>query len=487
MLPQSPLHHQEDNNAAMITSISDTLSVMMRQECTTYLCRDYLNDDDSNNNGHHNNHHSSPPSCIRDYEDCSTIDSTRTVPTIITPDDRMKIVDWCYGIVDECKFDRETVAVAMNIVDRFMSSSAAAAAGTLSSSSNAAAAASPSSPIATRSHTPRPSPNSSQDFPQDFPQDSNNNNNNCYSLPQKRQRQPKPTNPTTTTNSSSSSNNNNNILHNRGQYQLLSLTALYISIKIKERTIFSSRDFSSASRGTYSTSDIESMERTILEGLGWRLCVPTPCQIGNMILELMERKCLAAVVVQDHHHRHRHYQGRRQPWHHDHQERGAGGNNSGGVMINLNFLRDELAFQTENAVREYYFTTHRSSTIAVISILNAMEDQHRHRHANSGGGRSVDTILMRTLICILKEFDFEEASVLLEARHRLRVFMEENEEEDLSVDVVNVDGGAGDDCISEDVTMAVTTSSSSSSSTVDDDVDLEHFPPSARQCCSIPR
>ena len=39
----------------------------------------------------------------------------------ITPDDRMMMVDWAYSIVDTCKFDRMTVAMAMEMVDRFSS------------------------------------------------------------------------------------------------------------------------------------------------------------------------------------------------------------------------------------------------------------------------------------------------------------------------------------------------------------------------------
>lgn len=32
----------------------------------------------------------------------------------ITSSDRMKIVDWCYSIIDNCSFDRETVAMVSN-------------------------------------------------------------------------------------------------------------------------------------------------------------------------------------------------------------------------------------------------------------------------------------------------------------------------------------------------------------------------------------
>ena len=42
-------------------------------------------------------------------------------PNFITVDDRMALVDWCYSVVDHCQFSRETVASAMEMVDRFLS------------------------------------------------------------------------------------------------------------------------------------------------------------------------------------------------------------------------------------------------------------------------------------------------------------------------------------------------------------------------------
>ena len=42
-------------------------------------------------------------------------------PTMITADDRKKLVDWCYHFVDHCQLSRVTVASAMNMVDQFLS------------------------------------------------------------------------------------------------------------------------------------------------------------------------------------------------------------------------------------------------------------------------------------------------------------------------------------------------------------------------------
>jgi hypothetical protein len=57
-----------------------------------------------------------PPPCPS-----SSYHSAPPIVSIVTDQDRMKIVDWCYEIIDHCKMDRETVAVAMDIADRFFS------------------------------------------------------------------------------------------------------------------------------------------------------------------------------------------------------------------------------------------------------------------------------------------------------------------------------------------------------------------------------
>ena len=41
-------------------------------------------------------------------------------PTMITAADRKVLVDWCYSIVDHFRLSRESVAMAMAMVDRFL-------------------------------------------------------------------------------------------------------------------------------------------------------------------------------------------------------------------------------------------------------------------------------------------------------------------------------------------------------------------------------
>ncbi|EED95560.1 predicted protein [Thalassiosira pseudonana CCMP1335] len=95
-------HHFIVDNVSMIPSVSvifsqndtvtaDALAAMIEKERSTYRCIDYLHTNRSN------------------YR------------TMITVDDRRKIVDWCYSVVDHCQFNRETVAIAMEMVDRFLS------------------------------------------------------------------------------------------------------------------------------------------------------------------------------------------------------------------------------------------------------------------------------------------------------------------------------------------------------------------------------
>eukprot|EP00984_Skeletonema_dohrnii_P030818 scaffold22633_cov75-Skeletonema_dohrnii-CCMP3373.AAC.1 len=79
------------NLSQYTTAVADSLHAMIKRELTIYSCHEhngYLNPSD---------------------------------PTMITADDRMKLVDWCYSIADHCQHSRNTVASAMEMVDRFLS------------------------------------------------------------------------------------------------------------------------------------------------------------------------------------------------------------------------------------------------------------------------------------------------------------------------------------------------------------------------------
>ena len=244
---------------------------MMEQE-VAHSCCNYLYNDDSSNEA--------PDTC------------TAPICYRITVDDRSKIVDWCYCIIDLCQLDRESVAMTMNIVDRFMSN-------------------------------PCGLPRISQHF------------------------------------------SRNEILHDRIKYQLLAVSALYISVKVNEQVTLSSGKLAAMSRGVYSKENIETMERTILECLSWRVCAPTASQAGSVILELMIAKM-------------------------------HGDDVSAMDVRSWESIRQELAYQTELAVRDYQLSLQPPSTVAFMAIINAIEiDRKMNDYMRE--------LLMRVLIDILQQ------------------------------------------------------------------------------------
>lgn len=73
------------------STTADALSVMLQKEQHVYRCNDYL-------------------APFRGMSQDS-----------VTPEDRAALVDWCFAIVDACNLQRETVSIAVNLLDRFMS------------------------------------------------------------------------------------------------------------------------------------------------------------------------------------------------------------------------------------------------------------------------------------------------------------------------------------------------------------------------------
>mmetsp|Transcript_8984 Transcript_8984/g.19464 ORF Transcript_8984/g.19464 Transcript_8984/m.19464 type:complete len:350 (-) Transcript_8984:232-1281(-) len=92
-----------------IDEVADRLAAMRNQESTSYRCRDYM-DREINSSM------------------CSSACSSQSPrgpcqEEIIDRDCRLKMSEWCYQVTDFCKFQRETVAIGMNYLDRFLSTS----------------------------------------------------------------------------------------------------------------------------------------------------------------------------------------------------------------------------------------------------------------------------------------------------------------------------------------------------------------------------
>ncbi|KAL7430895.1 hypothetical protein ACHAXM_002399 [Skeletonema potamos] len=285
-------------------AVADSLAAMITRELATFSCDDdgYLNPSD---------------------------------PTKITADDRTKLVDWCYAFVDHCQYSRETVASAMEMVDRFLSM-----------------------PIRNSADVARVS---------------------------------------------------DEALTHRSKFQLLTITALYVAIKVNEERAISSELLAQMCYGSYTVEGIEDMERTLLFGLSWRCHAPTAHQVGLSILSLI----LPYVDIPE------------ETW---------------------GFVIDEMKYLTEVAVRDYYFSTQRTSTIALAAIFNVISDMSTRGHKG----------LLGAFVSVIMEcFDFAHPKQIFAARIRLQsllaksetvtVLQEEDADDEISFDERSLDERSLDD------------------------------------------
>ena len=240
----------------------------------------------------------------------SPLHPSATAGTSIGESDRVQIVDWCYSVVDICQFDREIVAIAMGMVDRFLS---------------------------------RPSSSGEIGY---YTQDSE-------------------------------------------KFQLLAMTALYISIKTNERAAFNSSYFSIMSFGQYSVEDIEATEVKILFGLSWNICAPTSIQFANHILSLL----LPHVILKE---------------------------------TTWAILLDEVKYQAEYAVRDFYFSSQRPSTVAFAAIFNALEEVSISQDERQA--------VLRALMLIIINGALASPEILRGAMFRLHHLMEFDVEDDVSIE-----------------------------------------------------
>lgn len=246
------------------TSVAESLAAMMQKESTVYKRCDYLIE---------------PP--------------VGSKKNLLDEGDRQKIVDWCYSVVDICQLERETVAMAMEMVDRFLSNK--------------------SSKVAM------------------------------------------------------------DALENRIQYQLLALTALYISIKISMPQALGSDFMSIISGELYSVREIEAMELVLLKELSWCISAPTCVQMAHQILSLSST--LASPVDKE-------------------------------MWVSI---LDEVEYQAEHAVRHYCFVPQRPSTVAMAAIFNTL----------IGFDKDGSHDILRAVMSVMKNADFEPLEVILTTRNKL--------------------------------------------------------------------
>jgi len=225
------------------------------------------------------------------YRSSDYLETPSPTPSLRIVDEvvRTKMVDWCYSFIDACHFEREIVAVAMEMVDRF-----------LSKSSNAEAA-----------------------------------------------------------------------LCDRLQFQLLTVTSLYVAVKTRGESALGIDFFCSISCDIYSVDEIEAMELTLLSELEWRISPPTCVQMAHHILALVS----SAVRFEQ------------------------------SICI---AILDEVMYQAEYAVRDYYFVTQRPSSVAMAAIFNTLELLDK-QNAQA---------VVRSLLSIMDE-EFDSLEIILDTKSRL--------------------------------------------------------------------
>jgi len=123
-------------------------------------------------------------------------------------------------------------------------------------------------------------------------------------------------------------------------YQLASMTALYMSIKVFEQTIVHAEHLAALSKGFYNSADIINMENDMLFDLQWHIHGPTAASFVKYILTLLP-------PVKDEHDR----------------------------ITNIIYdsIFTNAKYQIELSIARYEFITQNPSTIAVAAIMNSIE------------------------------------------------------------------------------------------------------------------
>lgn len=125
------------------------------------------------------------------------------------------------------------------------------------------------------------------------------------------------------------------ILLDRSQFQLAVMTALYTTVKVHEHEAMDPNLVSNLSRGAHSPEAVEAMETRMLKAIQWRMNPPTSMSFVRKILNLVPEHLLGASEIQ--------------------------------TVVDL------AKFQIELAMEKYEFCMLPASSIAVASLLNAVE------------------------------------------------------------------------------------------------------------------
>jgi len=118
-------------------------------------------------------------------------------------------------------------------------------------------------------------------------------------------------------------------------FQLVAMTSLFIAIKIYEPKVVRMSSFIELGRGYFTIDHMTKMEYSILWTLSWHVHPPTPLSfVRNFITLLQETGCSSTIVLE---------------------------------------IKQIAQFITELSVCDYYFTTHKSSSVGLGALLTAFD------------------------------------------------------------------------------------------------------------------
>lgn len=143
-------------------------------------------------------------------------------------------------------------------------------------------------------------------------------------------------------------------LMNRKEYQLFSMTALYLAIKIQETIEVDLSIMEKLSRGDYTAKDFRRAEVQLIRALRWKLNDPTPTEFVRRFVSLLPANVdsipsSSSTLFSSPEEKQEH------------------------VMSDEYMIMDFARFQTEISVTDYSFVATKPSLIATASVLNAVD------------------------------------------------------------------------------------------------------------------
>jgi len=143
---------------------------------------------------------------------------------------------------------------------------------------------------------------------------------------------------------------------NRDEYQLVALTALFLSIKLYERLNIQPEHVSYLSRGRYTSDEVIKMEIVMLQALEWKVCVADKIDYVESYLDVllpsMKQRLSSCLLVEDQ------------------DDTSSSSTNTDNV---LSSLKELATLQIQLSDFDPSYSTQRPSLVAFAAVINAFE------------------------------------------------------------------------------------------------------------------